>query len=146
MTAAFASYSCIASAQIRHRSSATSHSEIICARIRTWPALMRPKNAARETFILMIHMRIRMRRQRGLAIWKPKPLSGLPSELPRHVAREIGDDPVGAGTFERREGFGNHAFPIEPAAFVPRHQHRIFARHLIDDRRHPDAVFDAYQH
>ena len=38
------------------------------------------------------------------------------------------------------ERFHDGAFTIQPAALDGRHDHRIFARHLIDERRHAECV------
>src|SRR4029079_2300949 len=62
-------------------------------------------------------------------------------EFFRHARGEIGQNPVTPGPLERRQALDNGALAVEPAVLRRRHDHRVFAGHLVGEGRHPEDFF-----
>src|ERR1700732_1291636 len=60
----------------------------------------------------------------------------------RHTRREIGEDRVGARALEGDEAFEHGFVAVDKTTVRRRHEHRIFARHLIGEGRHAEALLD----
>ena len=70
-------------------------------------------------------------------------LSAALLQAARHIAREIGENAVGAGPLEGEQAFRNGALRVKPAILDGRHDHRIFARHLIGEGRHVKGLLQS---
>src|SRR5437868_8619655 len=55
---------------------------------------------------------------------------------------KVRQNSVRPGPFEARQGLQHGSFAVQPAVLGGRHDHRVFAGHLVDERRHPEGVFD----
>src|SRR5215510_13929631 len=66
-------------------------------------------------------------------------------EFLRYARRKITEHAGGAGSLERDQAFHHRLLAVEPAVLCARHDHGIFARHLIREGRQAEGVLHAPQ-
>src|SRR4029450_8206406 len=67
----------------------------------------------------------------------------LAFEQPSGPGCKIAKNPVGAGPLERHEALQHYLIALEPSIGCSRHQDRILAGHLVDERGHAELVLHA---